>query len=502
MILIEFPIKVFSDCTGNASVLPGLLDANGNVMMQLLRYQLLLHTNGWSQSHLQKVRQAVKLFAEYSLANPRQHFGAAHTGQITEFRNYEHFRNFRKAIAFGTFNDVGVDPSGLNWSAGGLKKANAVTETVTQYLIWLDELDGGNRAARYNPHATPTKFEQLCTDAAYEWRRNKALLGHTWAWGDDKKVEAHRALSGTKPTKKTGDVKRISDQEFVRLLSDGFDTSTEVGLRDAMVSIMMNKAGVRVSEALGTWVIDVVNDPTNPGNAYVKLLHCAEAKCKIKHGPTKTYERRVDYLQAVHQLPNRISLPKGDRQHLGWKSRFDVLELYWAEPWWGKVFWGLYLTYIRLTTKKRKHPYLFIESDSGAPLGYDTFAKSYERAVYRAGLVPPGGVDLKNSGLTPHANRHAYGDRLKNKYGCNEKVVQKAMHHASVESQIVYTVPSADQTRDEIDRTMKSLATRKRNLEELKVGLKDIRPEINAKTAGDVSEAPLALKVVMEKVFD
>lgn len=490
MILLEFPIEVTADRTGNKPVVPGLVDEDGSIMMPLLRYQIHLYTKSYSQSHLEKVRHAVKLFAEYSLANPRPGFGAQTPALLSQNEHYEHFRNFRKAVIFGTFDTAGIDSSGLNWLTGGIAKANKVISTVTDFLIWLDDLDKGNRADRYNPPVTGTKYEQLCAAAAYEWKRNKSLLGHTWVWGSDREVEPQRALSGTRGEKRaTKDVKRISDEDFLRLLRDGFGTSTEAGLRDSMVSILMNKAGVRASEALGAWIIDVIADPTEPAYAYVKLLHPSEAKTKIKHGKT-TYGRRVDYLRAVYHLPNRITLPKNNRQHLGWKSRLDALELYWAEPYWGKVFYGMYRTYLARTSMKRKHPYLFIDSDeSGDPLAYDTFAKSYERAVYRAGLVPPGGnVDMKASGFTPHANRHSYGDRLKNKFGCGEKVVQKAMNHASVDSQIVYTVPSSAQTRDEIEKGAKLMARRKRELEDLKTDLKGVRSEIQIKAADEVPD--------------
>jgi len=472
------------DETGVEISVPGLLDTNAFPVMPLLRYQVNLFMKGFSQTHLQKVREAVRLFAQYSMSNrPLTGFGTGEVGPVQEVRHWEHFRNFRHAILFGTFGPDGLDPSCLCWVPKGVNKANDVVRLLTDFFIYLDELDKGDRAARFNPVVTPTNYEALYAASAYEFRRNKALLGHTWAQPGEA-VQVHRAVTGRDKKPATKEVKRIYDSEFERLLRFGFDTSTEVGLRDSMLSILMNKTGVRVSEALGAWVVDVIDDPAGKGSAHVKLRHPGQAKVKIEHKGV-TYTRRTDYLKGAFGLPDRTKLLKSDPQHLGWKGRFDVLELYWAEPWWGRVFWRMYMEYLRRTAMKRagKHPYLFIDSESCGPLAYDTFSKSYTRAVYRAGLVPAGmAVSLKDSGLTSHGNRHAYGERLKVKYGCSEKVVQNAMHHASPESQLVYTIPSGEQTKRAIEEGLAKMRRHSRELEEMKGALSHVRPEIMAKT--------------------
>lgn len=481
MLLHNYSIKYRPDATGIETVLPGLVDSSLRTVEPLLRYQAKLFMDSMSQSHLVNIREAVRLFAEYSAANmPSVEFGRGETGHVQDVRHWEHFRNFRYAIVIGTFNSDGVDPSGLNWVARGVRKADRVIQLLTDFFVWMDELDGGDRTSLFNPAVTPTRNETLCAAAAYEYQRNKALLGHSWAPADERVVMT-RAVSHRHYKPANRDAKRIENGEFGRLLQHGFDCTKEVGLRDSLITILMNKTGVRPSEAIGAWVIDVIDDPADPGSAYIKLRHPLEAKVKIFHRGT-LYTRRIDYLKAVHGLPDRIGLPKKDPQHLGWKSPFDVLELYWAEPWWGRVFWRLYCHYVRLTmTKRTGHPYLFVDSESGDPLTYDAFAKSYKRAVYRAGLVPPGEWNLKDSGLTPHGNRHAYGNRLKNVYGCNDKLVQNALHHTSPESQLIYTKPSHSQTKDEIENGRRTMRARQLDLEEMKQTLKETKHEIKAK---------------------
>ena len=502
--LHNYSIKHRPDSTGIEVVVPGLVDSNNGAVMPLLRYQLHLYMKGSSQSQLQNVRESVRLFAEYSAANvPSREFGKGQIGHVQDVRHWEHFRNFRYAILMGTFGPDGSDPSGLNWVSRGVDKADRVVLLLTEFFIWLDELDGGDRASRFNPVVTATNYEALCAASAYEYRRSKALLGHTWSPSNEVK-RVSRAVTGRERKAATKEVKRIEDSEFDRLLQHGFDSSTEVGLRNALITILMNKTGVRVSEALGAWVIDVMNDPAEPGSAHIKLWHPIEARVKLNHRGM-SYSCRVDYLRVVHGLPDRIRLPKADPQHLGWKGLFDVLELYWAEPWWGKVFWPLYCGYVRMTaTKRSEHPYLFIDEKSGDPLTYDAFAKAYKRAVYRTGLVPPGEWSLKDSGLTPHGNRHAYGNRLKLVYRCSEKVVQTALHHASPESQVIYSVPSRSQSKEEIESGMRRMRAREQELDEIKKSLKETKSEINAKAAqGCFSPAievlPTWLQALMDK---
>lgn len=478
VILHNYPIKVCPDTTGVEIILPGLIDSQGAVVMPLLRYQQHLFMKQLSQSHLQNVREAVRLFAEYSAANmPSPEFGRGQVGHVQEIRHWEHFRNFRYSIVMGTFALDGNDPSGLNWVAAGVQKADRVVRLLTEFFIWLDELDGRDRASRFNPVVTPTNYEAMCSAAAYEYRRSKALLGHTWMPASI--VTSIRRATDRRPKKAAiKDVKRIEDSEFTRLLQHGFDLSSEVGLRNALITILMNKTGVRISEALGAWIIDVASDPAEPSSAYIKLFHPTEAKVRLSH-KGKCYSRRVDYLRGVYGLSDRIGLPKNDPQHLGWKSRMDVLELYWAEPFWANVFWPLCCDYVRTTAAKRSnHPYLFIDSESGAPLTYDAFAKGYKRAVYRAGLLPPGNWNLKDSGLTPHGNRHAYGYRLKVMFGCSEKVVQNALHHTSPESQLVYSTSSRNKYRDEIEHGMKAMRERVQEIDEMRCSLKDMKSQI------------------------
>lgn len=498
MHLFSIVVEVRPDGTGKTLQVPGLMDSAGSVLMPLVRYLQHLLMSGRSQTQLSKIREAVRLYAEYSICNqPPPGFGQGKTGSVQEVRYWEHFQHFRYALVVGSFGVDGLDPTGLCWTGSGVKKANNVVRLLTEFFVWLDEHDGGDRAARLNPLVTGTNYEWLCAASRYEHSRNRALLGHTWAKPEDKKFE-HRSLDsgrGKKPA--VSDVKRISKSQFDGLLARGFDVNSENGLRDAMIALLMNKGGLRLSEVLHLWVLDIVDDPASPGSALVRVLHPTEANCRLEYRGRK-YTKRSDYLLSVYGLKDRCTLVKKDAQHLGWKSRFTVLEIYWAEPWWGNVFLHLWRRYLQLTAGKRaRHPYAFVDSTDGEPLTADAYGKAYSRAIYRAGLVPPGEWDMKNSGLTPHGNRHAYGHRLKNEYELSRQIVQKALHHASIESQLIYTVRSRSEIASEIEKAR--LRRSQRELAEMKEDLPVLREQLREKSPE--GDDPAEWRVNLPKAF-
>ncbi|WP_244858373.1 site-specific integrase [Vibrio sp. B1FIG11] len=72
------------------------------------------------------------------------------------------------------------------------------------------------------------------------------------------------------------------------------------------------------------------------------------------------------------------------------------------------------------------------------------FNQKHNRAVKRIGLEPS-----KSRGTTPHAHRHSYGYRL-SQGGFSQLEIQKAMHHKSPDSCLVYLTPSDDEVRQQM----------------------------------------------------
>jgi integrase len=87
----------------------------------------------------------------------------------------------------------------------------------------------------------------------------------------------------------------------------------------------------------------------------------------------------------------------------------------------------------------RHHPFAFINLNrepAGGVYCLGQYLKAHAAACERIGLSVS-----KALGTTPHGHRHAYGRRLMNA-GIDKALIRRFMHHASPESQDVYTQPN------------------------------------------------------------
>ena len=85
---------------------------------------------------------------------------------------------------------------------------------------------------------------------------------------------------------------------------------------------------------------------------------------------------------------------------------------------------------------ERDHPFAFINLSRepvGAVYTLTQYNKAHAAACERIDLTVG-----KALGTTPHGHRHAYGRRLRNA-GVDKPLIRRFMHHASEESQQVYT---------------------------------------------------------------
>lgn len=128
-------------------------------------------------------------------------------------------------------------------------------------------------------------------------------------------------------------------------------------------------------------------------------------------------------------------------QHLGWKSvsvtKDGAIDLFWKEEELKDIFfeiWTIYLSY--LAVLEINHPYAFInfnKKDFLQPYTLSSFQKNYVTAMTRIGEK----VD-KESGLSTHGHRHNYAMTLHER-GHDSFIIQRALHHSNIYSQIPYT---------------------------------------------------------------
>ena len=92
------------------------------------------------------------------------------------------------------------------------------------------------------------------------------------------------------------------------------------------------------------------------------------------------------------------------------------------------------------------HPFAFTNKE-GKPESVKNFQRLHKRAVERIGLVCK-----KSQGTTEHGHRHAYGYRLR-KFGLDQIEIQKAMHHKSPHSCLIYISPTNEDVRNKMRET-------------------------------------------------
>jgi len=76
----------------------------------------------------------------------------------------------------------------------------------------------------------------------------------------------------------------------------------------------------------------------------------------------------------------------------------------------------------------------------GSPYTIASYVEAHRRAVEQIGLVP-----AKANGTTPHGHRHAMGHYVAVDAELPPAAIMKILHHASLDSQAVYTRPSASE---------------------------------------------------------
>lgn len=141
-----------------------------------------------------------------------------------------------------------------------------------------------------------------------------------------------------------------------------------------------------------------------------------------------------------------------DSRSAGWKGGMHdapfYKRAYWFLPEYGELFLQLWYRYIeQLACLDRYHPFAFVNLKRN-PIGgiycVGQYNKAHAAAVERIGLQVG-----KNFGTTPHGHRHAYGRRL-TKAGIDKALIRRFLHHASLESQEVYTQPTLNEVMSEL----------------------------------------------------
>ncbi|MGX0940411.1 integrase [Cupriavidus metallidurans] len=419
--------QVYTDATGVFTELPALLTSVG-VLEPLLDY-FLSRSHDRSLTWMTKVARSVRMFLEYLQTNP------------AERDTYRLFQNFAQRLYTGTFDrETGLDPSGLCWAPRSPQDASHIITYLTGFFDWLGELRP--EATRVNPRYAGGAFDRQTDEAAYQYRRSKAFLGNTWAANASPAETGHRVRGRRLPKVENGEPPAFPEERFEELLVKGFCAGGRYDYRGMLITLLLHGAGFRESEPFHLYISDVFPDPTNPRQAKVLIHHpshgAAPSDWRDERGRPRKGNRE-EYLAQQFGLVPRTDLM--DRRHAGWKGgTHDAAyykQAYWFLPEYGEWFLHLWHRYLEQVARmERAHPFAFINlhrEPVGAMYTLTQYNKAHAAACERMGLKVS-----KTLGTTPHGHRHAYGRRLRNA-GVDKPLIRRFMHHASMESQEVYT---------------------------------------------------------------
>jgi hypothetical protein len=154
---------------------------------------------------------------------------------------------------------------------------------LDDYCSWFAE----RRDFGYITDAPISRYDERMRQAAWEHKRSRAFLGHTWS------LRPSTRTLWTAPTRRSP---KVADQEdalsfperrFADLLLRGFvkrgyahhpDPSVRMNVRDCLITLLMHGAGFRTSECFHLYVHDVKPDPTDSSIALVRIHHPSDGQ--------------------------------------------------------------------------------------------------------------------------------------------------------------------------------------------------------------------------------
>lgn len=405
-----------------------------------------------------KVNRSIRLLLCYLVANP------------TEKNSYQLFQNFARCLYTGTFDrETGLDPSWLCWRPMRASEARKIICHLTDFFDWLNEERPSS--AVINPRYAGSTYERMADEVAFQFRRDRSFLGHTWRAhldsGDPTKPTRGHLLRARRPPKvEKTEPPAFPDGRFMDLLIEGFVVGGKPNFRDMLITLLQHGAGFRYSEPFHIYVADMLLEP-NSKQARVHIHHPADGDAPIdqdwldERGIPRKGNRMAYLAERFGLAPRHLLL---DARAAGWKgSLLDddwYMRAYWFVPKFGELFLTLWYRYMEQVARTdRPHPFAWInqgQEPKGGIYCLGQYWRAHARACERIGLVVG-----KELGTTPHGHRHAYGRRLV-AGGFSREMIRKFMHHHSLESQVVYTTPTSEQIVDALSEGAELLSQKYR----------------------------------------
>jgi hypothetical protein len=388
-------------------------------------------------------------------------------------------RGLARALVNGTMqlapNGRVVDATKLYWTGLGRRQATVLLSALTLHFRWLRHEPAAASwvlaASTDATASTPSVAFSLAAELAM--RKENSLLNHVKGI---KKEPAH-AYPGIirRPAKIMDAVPTFPAKYVAPFLYKSF--IDEVGKGDEAAQILAHlifALGIRESEGFHLYVTDVQFIRDDP---YIFFHHPESGK--ISRGGVEI--SRAEYLREFNFIPRNLA--EGSPFKAGWKGMAgDEL---------GTPGFFLPITSLRRRTAmllKRylfvtrpeimarrpasadDHPFLLVSArrhetlngvSVGDPYTMTAFDYSWEQSIKRIGRSfddPDMLVPDKSRGTTQHGGRHFFG-RFLQSLGVEGPIIQRCLHHSSLNSHKVYTRLTASEINDVLRSAMEQPAS-------------------------------------------
>ncbi|MGB0466640.1 MAG: gamma-mobile-trio recombinase GmtY [Pontibacterium sp.] len=361
-------------------------------------------------------------------------------------------KNFTEALVTGTIDyQVSDDPLKLFWKPRNLVVSNNILFHLTHYTDFLALQEGYDRS-RINPFRKATSWEERMNWCAYYHKQANVFLNHLSSYSEAKKLAVRKRLVYTPVQLAISNDKaeRFPEDKIESLIYDGFTARGKPDYRSQAMTMLLNYGGLRKSEIFHIFTSDITIHPNYEDEALVRVYHPVYGR-----SPDPRYKNRAEYLQSESNYKSRNTYRITERLYSGWKnplmtSKEGYFEVIFNPTHKAKEFlniWVKYLKYQRVESGSF-HPFAFT-NDRGEPDTLKNFQRRHTRAVERIGLECK-----KEFGTTEHGHRHAFGYRGR-KLGLSQVELQKAMHHKSPNSCLIYIKPTSEDIRTEMRESEK-----------------------------------------------
>lgn len=449
------------------------IESSGKAQLVSALTSYFLSNPDRSMTWMRTRSRALGLFYDYCAALSRKN---AHPMSY-----HDMVARFGMLIANGSIDPkTATDDLKLYWPPSSIGNAKRMISSLREFTEWCSSKNLIPKLLKINRDQLPTD-EKSYIKYLYQAYKTKSFmfLGHTLQASVIAKRMAElrniTPINFAPKTSKTVTSKHFPEQYVSLLIKDGFvknplanDIVEREDITAKMITILMMFGGTRHSEPYHLWFNDVI--PQLDGSCKVFLRHPSEANTFIPGEPEKS---RKQYL-LEHGLLPRNSNSNSKSYKAGWKN-LQVDEHFSApiqfiHPAAEKMFRELYIIYIKSyrphLMRQRKesgsqiHPFLFInnwDGDIGAPYSMAAYRSALERAFMRLNHTYDLNIKISNkSGTSPHGMRHYYGQALTD-LGMDQKVIQKCLHHRTIQAQSIYTEPNGEKIRAQLDNALNKI---------------------------------------------